>query len=537
MNFELFHFIQPPHPDGLLRLERPSISRIHRYLYGTGSYRKFDEEGAGPEVSKKEDPRVKTKEYRELEKVLEKMDDEQKIKYLKKRLTSHICSIYIETHPELGLVADEDPRMVSEIQRRVHRIHKILDDSPLYSPFLRGINTDQYNATGWSRRQKLAAPLINDIKILIRKVEGKPVEKEPKMSEMMLSDLIYENENKKKSTLLPEIFILRGLYSLLKIQKIESLKYASEKDISMLRANHGNYRNALRYIAKGLFNGGFTLFSVITFGSFFDKYIQNYRTWLGIEMVAIKFSGRLDVDQLRSKVKRHVNTLTDIRKNNKNIPVLTRMYPWFSEDYKYVRITKSDIKAAIGNYENKHHGKKVHGVVNRQMLALYINLTTFLAGSPLSRLAVILSKELKTSDLELTLQKRMIQATQMLNNYYRMLGLGTDSSKGQENSTKLLKGLVSQCNETIERYVFKKGGQIEKSYERDPFMKTYIAINGFLQAYPEDKAVRKLLHDFEPHAEKLLRASDGSNQIKIANTIVHNIKISKKKHSELEDKK
>ncbi len=532
MNFDTLHFIQQTDQDLYLHLEKPSIGRTHRYLYGTSSYRKLDEEGAGSEFGQKEDPRTKTKEYRELEKVLDKMEEEQKINYLKKRLTSHICSIYIETHPELGLVADEDPRMVNEIQRRVFRIHKILDDSPLYSPFLRGINTDLYNETGWSRRQKLAAPLINDIKTLIRKVENKPVEKEPKMSEMNLSDLIYENENKKKSTLLPEVFILRGLYSLLKIQKIESLRYASEKDISMLRANHGNYRNALRYIAKGLFNGGFTLFNAIIFGSFFDKYIQNYRTWLGIEMVAIKFSGRLDVDQLRSKVKRHVATLKDIRKNNKNIPILTRMYPWFSDDYKYVRIKKSDIKAAIGNYENKNHGKKVHGIVNRQMLALYMNLTTFLAGSPLSRLAVILSKELKTSDLELTLQKRMIQSTQMLNNYYRMLGLGVDSQKGQGNSFKLLQGLLSQCSQTIEGYVLKKGGQIDKSYERDPFMKTYIAINAFLQAYPDDKAVRKLLHEFQPNAEKLLRASASSNQIKIANTIVHNIKTSKRRNSE-----
>ena len=531
MNLGIPHYMQRTHPDALLSLERPSLGRTHRYLYGTGSYRKLDEEGASPDFNQKEDPRVKTKEYRELEKVLDKMEDEQKINYLKKRLTSHICSFYIESHPELGLVADEDTGMGNEIQRRVNRIHKILDDSPLYSPFLRGINTDKYNETGWSRRQKLAVPLINDIKIVIRKVEAKPVDKEPKMSEMMLSDLIYENENKKKSTLLPEVFILRGLYSLLKIQKIDSLRYASEKDISMLRANHGNYRNALRYLAKGLFNGGFTLFNAIVFGSFFDKYIQNYRTWLGIEMVAIKFSGRQDVEQLRSKVKRQVATLKHVRKNNKNIPVLTRMYPWFSDDFKYVRIKKSDIKTAIGNHENKQHGKKVHGIVNRQMLALYINLTTFLAGSPLSRLAVILSNELKTRDPELILQKRMIQSTQMLNNYYRMLGLGTDSQKGQGNSYKLLQGLLKHCNETIERYVFKKGGQFEKPYERDPFMKTYIALNTFLQAYSDDKTVRKLLHDFEPHAKRLLEASATSNQIKIANTIVHNIKVSKRKHS------
>jgi len=532
LNLGIPDYMQHTHPDALLSLERPSLGRTHRYLYGRGSYRKLDEERASPELGKKEDPRVKTKEYRELEKTLDRMEDQQKINYLKKRLTSHMCSFYIESHPELGLVADEDPRMGNEIQRRVHRIHKILDDSPLYSPFLRGINTDQYNETGWSRRQKQATPFIKDIKILIRKVEKKSVEKEPKMSEMMLSDLIYENENRKKSTLLPEVFILRGLYSLLKIQKIESLRYASEKDISMLRANHGNYRNALRYIAKGLFNGGFTLFDVIIFGSFFDKYIQNYRTWLGIEMMAIRFSGRPDVDQLRNKVKRQVATLKHIRKNNKNIPVLTRMYPWFSDDYKYVRIKKADVKAAIGNYENKHHSKKVHGIANRQMMALYINLTTFLAGSPLSRLAVILSRELKTRDPELILQKRMIQSTQMLNNYYRMLGLGIDSKKGQGNSYKLLQGLLSQCNETIERYVFKKGGQFEKPYERDPFMKTYIALNTFLQAYPDDKAVRNLLHSFELHAERLLKASASSNQIKIANTIVHNIKASKRKHSE-----
>ncbi len=113
-----------------------------------------------------------------------------------------------------------------------------------------------------------------------------------------------------------------------------------------------------------------------------------------------------------------------------------------------------------------------------------------------------------------------------------MLGLGIDSQKGQGNSYKLLQGLLSQCNQTIEGYVFKKGGPIEKSYERDPFMKAYIALNAFLQSYPEDKAVRKLLHDFQVHAEKLLRASASSIHIKIANTIVHNIKTSKRRHSE-----
>jgi len=492
----------------------------------------MDGEPTGPDFTEKEDPRVKTREYRELEKILDKMDEAGKLKYLKKRLTSHICSFYIQTHPELGLVADEDPRMVSEIQRRIHRIYKILDDSPLYSPFLRGINTDQYCEAGWSRREKLAKPLISDIKILIRKVERKPVEQDPKISEIMLSDLIYENESRKKNTLLPEVFILRGLYCLLKIQKLESLRYASEKDISMLRANHGNYRNALRYFAKGLFSGGFTLFNVMIFGSFFDKYIQNYRTWLALEMVAIRFSGRLDVDTLRRKVSRHVATLKHVRKNNKHIPVLSRMYHWFSDDFRYTRIKMSDIKTAIGNYDSNRSDRKVHGIVNRQMLALYINLTTFLAGSPLSRLGIILSRELQSGNAELTLQRRVIESTQMLNTYYRMLGLGIDSRKGQENSTKLLKGLLNQCNETIEQFVFKKGGHIEKSYERDPFIKTYIAISAFLQAYPDDKPVRKLLHGFQPHAERLLRASAKSNQINVANTIVHNIKTSKILHAE-----
>jgi len=517
--------------------ERPAIKKTHKYLYGAGAFRMTEDGEQRPDFDAKENPELNSRPYKELERALEKMEPKQQISYLKKRLTNHICSVYIENHPELGLVADEDPRMVSELQRRIHRIQKLLEDSPLYSPFLRGINTDKYNEAGWSRRQKFANPFIHDIKSLARKVDNRTSDTMPNLSEMKVSDMIYENENKKKSNLVPEVYILRGLHYLLKIQKVESLRFASDKDLSRLRANHGNYRYALRHVSNGIYNGGFSLFNIVTFGSIFDKYIQNYRTWVGLEMSAIQFSGRLEVDQLRSKVNRHVTTLKHIRKNNKNIPVLRRMYPWFPDDYRYVRLKISDIKAAVNNHENKHVNKKVHGIITRQMIALFINLATFMAGSPLMRLGIILSRELKSNNAEIKLQQRMIQATQMLNNYYRMLGLGIDSRKGLENSLKLLKGLVIYCTETIERFVEKKGGKLEKSFERDPYIRVYTAINAFIQAYPEDKSARKMLHSFQPHAERLLRSSVKSNQIKTANTIVHNIQVSIRRHEELEDER
>jgi hypothetical protein len=536
LNLHLFDWDSDP--EVLIRLERPSLGRTHQYLYGPRTRRMAEDDDDRPDFKEKADPRLKTKEYRELARTLEKMEEQQKINYLKKRLTNHICSIYIESHPELGLVADEDPRMVSELQKRLHRIQKILDDSPLYSPFLRGMNTDKYNETGWSRRQALAKPYIADIKVLIRKTEGKITEKEPKIAEIALSDMIYDNENKKNSTLLPEVFLMRGMYYLMKIQRIESLRFASDKDLSKLRANHGNYRYALRHISKGIFNGGLTLFNIVMFGSIFDRYLQNYRTWLALEMIAIQFSQRLEVDQLRNKVDRHVATIKNIRKNNKNIPILRRMYPWFPDGYIYQRLKLSDLKTAIKNHEHKHRDRKVGGIVTRQMIALFMNLSLFLAGSPLARLAIILSREITSTDLDIILQKRMVESTQMLNNYYRMLGLGIDSRKGEENSYKLLQGIVNHSHETIERYVMKRGGSLEKSFERDPYIKTYTSINAFLQAYPDEGKGRKLLHNFLPQAERLLKSSVKSTHIKAANTIVHNIKTSARRHKKLmEDKR
>jgi len=515
----------------LLRLERPSMGKTHRFLYGTGSFRKTDDD-EGPDISQKEDPRTKTKEYRELERTIEKMEDDQKVKYLKKRLTNHICSIFIETHPELGLVADEDPRMVSEIQKRIYRISKLLDDSPLYSPFLRGLNTDKYNEPGWSKRQKFAKPYNDDIRILARKAEGKPFESDPKLSESEISDIIYENDSPKKNTLIPEIFVLRGMYYFLKVQRAETMRYASDKDISILRSNHGNFRYALKYIAKGIYNGAFSLFNIITFGTVFDKYVQNYRTWLRLEMIAIQFSGRLDVDKLRRKVERHEDTLKNIRKNSKNLPLLQRMYPWFPDEFRYTRLKTSDIKTAIKNFEGKDLGKKINGIKSRQLVSLFINLATFLAGSPLMRLSIILTRNLNFVNDDMRLQQRLIQSTQMLNNYNRMLGLGIDSKRGNHNSFKLLNGVVTFCDETIQHYVMKSGGIIDKAYQRDPFIKKYTAINYFIKAYPDDKKARQLLHSMEPDAERLLRASVKSNQIKTANTILQNIKLSIRKAAE-----
>lgn len=485
------------------------------------------------DFQQKEDPRTKSKEYRALEKTLEKFEDDQKINYLKKRLTNHICSIYIESHPELGLVANEDPRIVSELQKRIHRINRLLDDSPLYSPFLRGINTDKYVEPGWSKRQKFAKPYIEDIKILTRKIDGKKGDKEPKIPEIKLSDMIYDGEDKKKKDLLPEAYILRGLYYLLKIQKVSSVKFADDKIISQLRANHGNYRYALRHMANGIYIGGFSLFSVITFGAVFDKYIQNYRNWLRIEMLAIQFSERMDIEQLRNKVERHDATIKNIRKNSKKLSVLRRMYHWFSDDYRYKRIRTSHIRAAIKNHNNKEYNKKVHGIITRQILTLFINLTTFLAGSPLMKLGIILSEELNSNNPDIILQQRLIHSSQKLNNYYRMLGLGVDSRKGMQNSYKLLFGIVKFCNETIDRYLKNKINMMERIYERDPFIKTYIAISHFLQTYPDDKNARMLLHEFQPQAEKLLKASVKSNHISTALTIVQNIKNSIKEYPDI----
>jgi len=486
-----------------------------------------------PVFQQKEDPRTKTKEYRELEKILEKFEDHQKINYLKKRLTNHVCSIFIETHPELGLVANEDPKLVSELQKRIHRINKLLDDSPLYSPFLRGIKTDKYIEPGWSRRQKFAKPYIEDIKILTRKIDGKKAEKEPTISEIKLSDMIYDVEDKKKKELLPEVYILRGLYYLLKIQKIKSIKFADDKLISQIRANHGNYRYALRHLATGIYNGGFSLFSVITFGAIFDKYVQNFRSWLRLEMIAIQFSGRLEVENLRSKVDRHDATLKNIRKNSKSVAILRRMYHWFPDDYRYSRIKTSHIRAAIRNHNNKKYNKKVHGIITRQVITLFINLVTFLAGSPLMRLGLILSRELNSNNPDIILQQRLINSSQKLNNFYRMLGLGVDSQKGKQNSYKLLLGIVKYCDETIERYLRHKVNMLERIYERDPFIKIFIAISHYLQTYPEDKNAREILHNFKPQAERLLKASVKSNHISTALTLVQHIQTSEKEHKEV----
>ncbi len=532
MRQEIQSLLQRTNFEALLRLENPCIGKTHHFLYGTGSFRKTDDDDENPDIHQKEDPKTKTKEYRELERSLEKMEDDQKINYLKKRLTNHICSIYIENHPELGLVADEDPRMVSELQKRIYRISKLLDDSPLYSPFLRGLNTDSYSEPGWSKRQKFAKPYIDDIRILAWKIDGKPANEEPKLSEIELSDMIYEDDIQKKSTLIPEVFILKGLYYQLKIQKVETLRYASDKDISILRSNHGNYRYALKYIAKGMYNGAFSLFNTITFGSIFDKYIQNFRMWVRLEMIAIQFSGRLEVDGLRNKVERHDETLKNIRKNSKSLPLLRRMYPWFPDEFKYVRLKTSNIKSAIKYYENKDFNKKVLEVKSRQLVTLFINLATFLAGSPLMRLSIILTKNLKSGNIDLLLQQRLIQSSQMLNNFYRMLGLGTGSKRGNENSLKLLTGIVTFCDETIVQFVMKSGGLIDKAYQRDPFIKKYTAISHFLKAYPEEKEARQLLHNMKSDAERLLKASVKSNHIKTANTILQNIKLSIRKAEE-----
>lgn len=520
-----------------LKLAHPCLGKCHRFLYGTGAFRKQDDDEDPPDVVRKEDPRTRTKEYRELEKLLDKMEEGQKINYLKKRLTNHICSIYIESHPELGLVADEDPRMVSELQKRIYRITKLLDDSPLYSPFLRGLNLDKYNEAGWSKREKLARPYIDDIRKLNRKIDGKPSDGEPAISEIELSDMIFEDDNQKRSSLVPEAFILRGLYYFFKVQKVETLRYASDKDLSILRSNHGNYRYALKYIAKGIYNGALSLFNIVTFGQIFDRYIQNYRTWLRLEMIAIQFSGRLEVENLRSKVERHDQTLKNIRRNNKNLPLLRRMFPWFPDEFRYARIRQSDIKSAVKHYDNNDFNKKVRGIKSRQLVSLFINLATFLAGSPLMRLSIILTRDLQPSGIDMHLQLRLIHSTQMLNNYYRMLGLGVDSKRGRDNAFKLLTGIINYCSETIERYAMKSGGIMDKAYQRDPFIKTYTAITQFLKAYPEDKAARKLLHDFEPEAQRLLKASVKVNHIKIANTILQNIKTSIRKSAEKEQQK
>jgi len=531
LNSDLF-LTRLPELDLLLKLQSPGCGRVHRRLYGPGACRKTDDDTEKPDLTQKEDPETKTKEYRELARTLEKMEDDQKIAYLKKRLTNHICSVYIEKHPELGLVADEDPRMVSELQKRIYRVSKLLDDSPLYSPFLRGINTDKYDEPGWARRQKFAKPFIEDIRILARKVDGKPADGQPKISEIELSDMIYENENQKKNTLIPEVFILRGMYYLTKIHKVEAMRFASEKDIAMLRTNHGNFRYALKYFSRGIYSGALSLFNVVTFGAAFDRYIQNYRTWLRLEMIAIQFSGRLEVEELRAKVERHDDTLKSIRKNSKNLPLLRRMFPWFPDEFRHERLRLSAIRTAFKHYENKDYGKKVDGIKSRQLVAMIINLTTFLAGSPLMRLAMIIIRNLRWDDPDLRLQQRMIQSTQMLNNYYRMLGLGVGSKRGRDNSFKLLTGLITYCRETIELHVMKSGGLIDKAYKRDPFIKIYMAVSYFLNAYDDDAKVRQLLHDFEPDVERLLKASVKANHIKTANTMLQNIRLSKRKAAE-----
>lgn len=536
----LKHDIRPDLPqtdsEALLRLTYPGVGKCHRFLYGTGSFRKIDDDDERPGFEEKEDPRTKTKEYRQLARKLEKMEDEQKINYLKKRLTNHMCSFFIEKHPELGLVADEDPRMVSEIQKRIYRISKLLDDSPLYSPFLRGLNTDKYHEPGWSKRQKYAKPYIDDIRILTQKIEGRPVKEEPKHPEIELSDMIYENDNQIKNTLVPEVFILRGLYYYLKVQKVETLRYASDKDISKLRSNHGNYRYALKYISKGIYNGAFSLYFISTFGSIFERYIQNYRTWLRLEMIAIQFSGRMEVDALRRKVERHDDTLKNIRKNSKSLPLLRRMYPWFPDEFRYERLKKSEIKSAFKNVEHKDFNKKVHNIKSRQMVSLFINLATFLAGSPLMRLSILWIRDLNSSNIDIQLQKRLIQSTQMLNNFYRMLGLGVDSKRGQDNAFKLLTGIVTFCAQTMDQYVMKSGGIMDKAYQRDPLIKSYTAITHFLKAYPDDKPARNLLHELEPDAERLLKSSVKANHIKTANTILQNIKASIHKSKQSKDK-
>jgi len=426
--------------------------------------------------------------------------------------------------------------MVSELQKRIHRVTKLLDDSPLYSPFLRGLNTDKYDEPGWSKRQKFAKPFINDIRILFRRIEGKPNESEPKLTEIELSDMIYEDDIQKKSSLIPEVFILRGLYYMLKVQKVETLRYASEKDISILRSNHGNYRYALKYLAKGIYNGAFSLFFVTVFGTISDRYIQNYRTWLRLEIIAIQFSGRVEVDSLREKVERHDDTLKNIRKNSKSLPLLRRMYPWFPDEFRYERLKISDIKSAFKSFENKDFNKKVHGIKSRQMVSLFINLATFLAGSPLMRLSIILIKNLNANEVDVHLQKRLIQSSQMLNNFYRMLGLGVDSKRGRDNSFKLLTGIINFCGDTIQHYAMKSGGIMDKGYQRDPFIKTYTAITHFLKTYPNDKPARKMLHEFEPDAQRFLKASVKTNHIKVANTILQNIKLSIRKAAEAEQK-
>ena len=423
------HWSATPH-DILLQLETPSIGRMHHLLYGTGAFRKTEDDTRA-NFRLKEDPETLTKEYRELERILDKMEDAQKITYLKKRLTSHICSVYMEHHPELGLVADEDPKMVSELHKRIHRISSLLDDSPLYSPFLRGMNLDTYTEPGWRKRQNLAQPYINDIRTLYHKIQGKPVNEALKFSEIELSNMIYEDINRSKSAILPEVFILRGMHYYNRIQKTESLKYASEKDLSILRSNHGNFRYALKYIARGIYAGALSPFFIVTFGGILDQYIQNYRTWLRIEITAIQFSERMEVDSLRNRVARHDETLKNIRRNSRNLPLLRRMYSWFPDEFRYSRVKLSEITAAIKNYENKEFNKKVKGIKSRQLVSLFINLTLFLAGSPLMRLSILLIRELKTTDKDIQLRLRMIQTTQMQNNYYRMLRLGGRQPTGQ----------------------------------------------------------------------------------------------------------
>lgn len=486
---------------------------------------------SAPQAGKKERPELKTREYMELERTLERMEDPQKIVYLKKRLTNHICSVYIEEHPELGLITDDDPRMVSELQRRIHRINKILDDSPIYSPFLRGIKIDRYKDTGWSTRPSLAKRYLNDIQILAKQIDGVSVQERTTIPEIEISDMIYDSERGKKGALVPEVHILRGLHNLAKIQRMVSTRYASDKDLSKLRANHGNYRNALRHIASGIYNGGLSLFSVVAFGRVFDRYIQNYRLWLSIELLAIRFSGRLEVIQLQRKVDRHIETLKNLRKNNKNITLLRRMYNWFPDDFRYQRIRISEVKSAFKNKDKGNDSKRVKGIVSRQLIAVFLNLVLFLAGSPLARLSLLLSDNIVSVDPELTLRKRQIYSTQMLNNFYKVFGLEGDSQKGPVNALKLLDNIVEYCEVTIKRYLPKAGSTaLEKPYERDPFIKIFTGLRMFLTLFPQDKTARALLHNFYPHAQQLLKGSMKKDHISVAHTIVTVIENSISEH-------
>ena len=92
--------------------------------------------------------------------------------------------------------------------------------------------------------------------------------------------------------------------------------------------------------------------------------------------------------------------------------------------------------------------------------------------------------------------------------------------------------MINFCNQTIARYLPHPWGILDKSWQRDPFIKMYLAISLFLNVHPEDKNARQLLHELEPKMSGLLKASVKNKDIKAANTILQAIRQSIHKNAQ-----